>query len=108
METGYVLAVLAAMAIVTFALRAIPFLTAQWLRHNPLVRHLERFLPLAIMTLLTAHSLVGLSGQHDAPPWPELLAVALTILAQWRTKNPLLSIAIGSIVYVAIRNYVLI
>lgn len=107
METSYVLGVFAAMAIVTFALRAIPFLAAQWLRNNPLVRHLGRFLPLAIMTLLVLHSVVGLAGQHDARPWPELLAVALTVLAQWKTKNPLLSIAIGTIVYVLLRNYVL-
>src|SRR3546814_4051387 len=73
METSYVLGVFAAMAIVTFALRAIPFLAAQWLRNNPLVRHLGRFLPLAIMTLLVLHSVVGLAGQHDARPWPELL-----------------------------------
>ncbi|NYT85148.1 branched-chain amino acid transporter permease [Pollutimonas harenae] len=107
METGYVLGVFAAMAIVTFALRGLPFLTAQWLRHNPLVRHLGRFLPLAIMTLLVLHSVIGLSGQHTAPPWPEGVAVALTVLAQWKTKNPLLSIATGTLIYVLIRNYVL-
>src|SRR3546814_11575390 len=100
METSYVLGVFAAMAIVTFALRAIPFLAAQWLRNNPLVRHLGRFLPLAIMTLLVLHSVVGLAGQHAAPTWPELLAVALPVLAQWQTKNPLLSTPLGPIVYV--------
>ena len=108
MDTRYVLEVLAAMALVTFALRALPFLAAQWLRHNPLVRHLGRFLPLAIMALLVLHSAAGLSSQHDASPWPEFVAISLTVLAQWKTRNPLLSIAIGTLAYVLIRNYVLV
>lgn len=104
METGYVLGVIAAMTIITFALRALPFLGAQWLRDHPLARHLGRFLPLAIMTLLSVHSVIGLAGQHEALPWRELLAVALTVLAQWKAKNPLLSIGIGTAVYVILRN----
>ncbi|MCC2597126.1 AzlD domain-containing protein [Pusillimonas sp. MFBS29] len=107
METLYVLGVLAAMAAVTFALRAIPFFAAQWLRNNPLIRHLGRFLPLAIMTLLVLHSVVGLAGQHAAKPWPELAALALTVLAQWKTRNPLVSIAAGTFVYVVMRNNLL-
>ena len=51
-ETRYVIGVIAAMGLVTFALRALPFVAAQWLNKHPIVQRLGQFLPLAIMTLL--------------------------------------------------------
>jgi branched-subunit amino acid transport protein AzlD len=103
-DVHYVTYVIAAMAVVTFALRALPFLAAPWLRKHPVVRHLGQFLPLAIMTLLLLHSLVGIAKEHDAGPWPELLAAALVALLQWTSRNPLLSIVAGTTAYVALRN----
>ncbi len=58
-ESGYALSVIVVMALVTFALRALPFVAAQWLNKHALVRALGEFLPLAIMTLLLVHSLTG-------------------------------------------------
>ena len=39
-ETRYVIGVIAAMGLVTFALRALPFVGAQWLNKHPLVQRL--------------------------------------------------------------------
>jgi branched-subunit amino acid transport protein AzlD len=103
-ENTYVLGVIAAMALVTFALRALPFLAAQWLKKHPIVQKLGQFLPLAIMTLLLLHSGTSAARAHAAGPWPELLAVALVIFLQWRTKNALLSIVVGTSIYVLMRN----
>jgi branched-subunit amino acid transport protein AzlD len=100
----YAIYVIAAMAVVTFALRALPFLAAPWLRKYQVVQHLGRFLPLAIMTLLLLHSLVGAAKEHEAGPWPELLAAACVMLLQWKSRNPLLSIVVGTTAYVALRN----
>lgn len=99
-----VLLAVAAMAAVTFALRALPFIAAQWLQQHPFVHRLGRFLPLAIMTLLVLHA--GVASARDNPdgPWPELVAVALTVALQWRLRHPLLSIACGLGAYVAWRN----
>src|SRR5690606_31188560 len=98
------LAVIIAMGAVTFALRALPFLSAQWLRRFPVVQHLGRFLPLAIMTLLLVHSAGSAANEHAAGPWPEALAIAVTCLLQWRSRNPLLSIVAGTALYVFLRN----
>lgn len=103
-DSGYAVGVIAAMGLVTFALRALPFVAAQWLQKHPLVQRLGEFLPLAIMTLLMVHSVMGSATENPSGPWPELLAVALVVLLQWRSKNALLSILVGTGVYVLLRN----
>lgn len=105
MDYGYLLIVIAAMGAVTFILRAFPFLGAQWLRRSPVIQHLGRFLPLAIMALLLVHSAAGAAREHATGPWPELLAIGATCLLQWRSRNPLLSIVAGTALYVLLRNW---
>lgn len=104
-DTGYLLAVIVVMGAVTFALRALPFLSARLLGRFPVVQHLGRFLPLAIMVLLLVHSASGAARGHSTGPWPELLAIAVTCLLQWRSRNPLLSIVAGTALYVLLRNW---
>ncbi len=105
MNSTYVVSVIVAMGVVTFALRALPFVAAQWLQKHSVVQRLGEFLPLAIMTLLVVHSAAGSAQQHAGGPWPELAAVALTVAVQWRSRNALLSIALGTALYVALRNF---
>ncbi len=104
-DSVYVIGVIAAMAAVTFALRALPFVAAQWLGKHRIIDALGQFLPLAIMVLLLVHTLAGAAREHAGGPWPELLAAALVVLAQWWGRNALLSIVCGSVVYVIIRNF---
>jgi len=103
-DTSYALGVLAAMAVVTFGLRALPFLAARFLQSQPLVQRLGRFLPLAIMTLLLLHTLVGHARDNPAGPWAELVAVTAVAVLQWWKKHPLLSILTGTALYVLLRN----
>ncbi len=103
-DTPYTLAVIALMALITFALRALPFVASRWLQSHPVVRRLGRFLPLALMTLLLLHQLVGSAREHAAGPWPELLCAGLAAGLQWRSRNPLLSILAGTSLYVLLRN----
>ena len=103
-DARYLVGVIAAMALITWALRALPFVAAQWLQRNPIVERLGEFLPLAIMTLLLLHSATGLAQQDRLGPWPELLAVVMVIALQWRSRNALLSIVLGTGAYVLMRN----
>lgn len=103
-DTSYALAGIAGMALVTFGLRALPFVAAKWLSAHPLVQRLGQFLPLAIMTLLLLHSGVGAAREHAAGPWPEALAVATVVALQWRWKHPLVSMLAGTGLYVWLRN----
>lgn len=103
-ETGYALGVIVVMALITFGLRALPFVASRWLQQHDIVSRLGRFLPLAIMVLLLLHAIVSAAGEHKHGPWYELLGAALAVLLQWRSRNPLLSIVAGTGLYVALRN----
>lgn len=103
-DSPYALSALVAMGAVTFALRALPFLAARWLERHPVVQRLGEFLPLAIMALLLVHSVAGAAREDPAGPWPEGLAVALAVAAQWRGRHALLSIFAGTAAYVLMRN----
>ena len=104
-ETRYVIGVIAAMGLVTFALRALPFVGAQWLNKHPLVQRLGQFLPLAIMTLLSIHSAAGSAREHAGGPFPGRIPTAAVPVLQWRTRNALLSTLVGTAAYVAMRNF---
>jgi len=103
-DTTYALGALAAMAAVTFGLRALPFLAARFLQSHPMVQRLGRFLPLAIMTLLLLHTVVGNARQNPSGPWAEVAAVAMVVALQWWRKQALLSILAGTALYVFLRN----
>jgi branched-subunit amino acid transport protein AzlD len=104
-DIPYAIGAIVAMAVVTFALRALPFLAARFLQSNPLVQQLGRFLPLAIMTLLLLHTLVGSARDNPTGPWAEGLAAAVVMALQWWKKHPLLSILVGTALYVLLRNW---
>ena len=101
-----VVAVILVMGLVTFAIRALPFVASHWLQKHPIVTRLGRFSPLAIMTLLLLHSVVSSAGEHPAGPGPEVLAVAIVVGLQWWRRNPLLSILVGTALYVGVRNFI--
>jgi branched-subunit amino acid transport protein AzlD len=103
-NTAYVIGAIAIMGLVTLGLRALPFVAGRWLRRQGWVHKLGATLPLAIMTLLLVHSVADAARQNPAGAWQETLAVALTALLQWRSRNTLLSIVAGTALYVALRN----
>lgn len=99
MSSSYVLLAILGAALVTLVLRAVPFAAAGWLRRHRIVHKLGDQLPLAIMVLLVVHTAHGHAAGHAGWPWPELLAVIVASLLQWRLRQPLLSIAVGTVLY---------
>ena len=92
--------IIAVAAIVTFIIRAIPFVAFGGKREVPVtVTYLGKVLPPAIMVILVIYCIKGihlLSGSHGIP---ELLSIAVvTALYVWK-RNTLLSIAVGTILY---------
>lgn len=104
-EQNYTIGVVVAMAAVTFALRALPFLASKWLKSHHLVERIGKFLPLAIMTLLVVHSAVDAAKSHANGPWFEVAALVPVIFLQWKTRQTLLSMCAGTLIYVLLRNY---
>ncbi|MDV7246171.1 MULTISPECIES: branched-chain amino acid transporter permease [Rhodococcus] len=105
-ESGYLLAAVAIMAIVTFALRAVPFAVLHPLRSSALVGYLGVFMPAGIMSILVVYSLKNVSINVPAHGLPELLAVAATAVVHLWRKNAVLSIVVGTGLYVILMNWV--
>ncbi|WP_228276656.1 branched-chain amino acid transporter permease [Marinobacter sp. JSM 1782161] len=104
-STAYLLAFIAVGTAATFATRVIPF--AFFSRHSehPLIQHLGRYLPAAVMSLLVVIFLLR-SGHWSAPMLgldalvPSLVVVALHL---WR-RNALLSIIAGTACYMVFQQ----
>ena len=94
---------IAVMALVTAALRFLPFLIFGEDRQTPpLIAYLGRVLPYAIMGMLVVYCLkhvTVLSGNHGLP---ELISIALVVgLHLWK-RQMLLSIAGGTVCYMVL------
>ena len=95
----YPIAVIAVIALVTWALRAFPFLL---FANKPLpqfVQYLGKVLPPAIMTVLVFYCLRNTRFEHAPYGIPELTASLLVVLLQTVRKNMYLSIIAGTVCY---------
>lgn len=102
-DWGYVWAVLVLAGLVTFFERALPFLAGSWLQRMPWVRKLGLFLAPAIMVLLTLATALGAAKGHPGLPLPELFAVMATMVMELLTRKPILSIFVGTALYIVFR-----
>nr|WP_298415124.1 AzlD domain-containing protein [uncultured Halomonas sp.] len=105
METTALLIFIAVSALATFATRVLPFVALSRHADHPLILHLGRYLPPAVMMILVIYALRDfrpLSEEHlNMTPngWPVIIA-SLTVVALhlWR-RNALLSIVAGTGLY---------
>jgi len=104
-ETSYLVAFIAVAATATFATRIIPFLFFERHTEHPLIKHLGRYLPAAVMALL-ATVFLQRSGNWSAtvPGLDAVLAGALVVIIHLWRRNALLSIAAGTAAYMLIRQ----
>ena len=100
LESTYVWISVAIIALITAALRFLPFLLFDNGRKTPhIIEKLGALLPFAIMGMLVVYCLKGISFGSLGGFLPALIATAAVIaLHAWR-KNTLLSIASGTVIY---------
>ena len=96
-------------AIVTAALRFIPFLVFGGKRKTPdFITYLGKVLPFAIMGMLVVFCLKNVSFTASPYGIPELIGVVtVAVLHIWR-RNTLLSIVAGTVIYILLVNFVFI
>lgn len=96
-HTWYAVAV---MALVTAALRFLPFLVLGGDRKNPpIIQKLGRILPYAIMGMLVVYCLKGVSFTNAAGFVPSMVAcLVVGVLYIWK-RNTLVSIILGTLCY---------
>jgi len=95
----YPVAVIAVTALVTWALRAFPFLIFGKRPLPEMVHYLGRVLPPAIMTVLVIYCLRETSFIEYPFGIPEIIASLLVIVLQLIRRNMYLSIVAGTVCY---------
>ncbi len=100
MNDIHALLMIAVMAAVTFLLRYLPFAVFPADKKTPaVITYLSNALPCAIMGMLVVYCLKGVTiftGNHGIP---EAICVILVIILHKWKHNSLLSISIGTVVY---------
>ena len=98
-NTYYIIAILI-MAVVTAALRAIPFLVFGGKRKAPAyITNLSNLLPYAVMAMLVVYCLKNISFTSVNGFVPELISAALVIVLHLWKHNTILSIVAGTVCY---------
>ena len=101
-NTIYPLAVIGVIAVVTWALRAFPFLLFGNRPLPKVIRYLGKALPPAIMTVLVIYCLRDISFSQSPFGIPELAACALVVILQAVRRNMYLSIIAGTVCYMVL------
>ena len=95
----YGVAMVAVIALVTAALRFLPFLLLRGKKTPPFIAYLGKVLPFAIMGMLVVYCLRNISFTAFPFGIPELLGCAVVALLHLWKRNTLLSIGVGTVFY---------
>ena len=101
-ETLYAVAAIAVVALVTWGLRAAPFLLFGSRPLPKTMRYLGKALPPAIMTVLVIYCLRNTAFDRSPFGIPELAACALVAVLQIVKRNMYLSIIAGTVCYMVL------
>lgn len=103
LSLGYVLSGLAVIGAITVLLRLAPFVALARLQESRLVAFLGLYMPAGVMVILVMYTLTGTTT--DPASWvPAVVALVITIgLHLWR-GSAVLSVLIGTAVYVALAS----
>lgn len=100
---GHDIALVAIMAAITFGSRLLPFLLfgrgkepAGW------VVYLGRYLPPAMIALLVVYCIKDIAFTALGGWLPYVIAGAVVVLLQWKTRNDLISIFTGTVLYMVL------
>lgn len=106
MSNTYVIIMIAIMALVTMALRFLPFLIFGERKTPEFVNYLGKYLPYAIMGMLVVYCLKGITFTQAPFGLAEIIAVAVTAgLHIWK-RNTLLSIIAGTVCYMLLIQFI--
>ena len=103
MDKFYAAAMIAVIALVTAALRFLPFFIFRGNRKTPkYVEYLGKVLPYAIMGMLVVFCLKGVTFTALENWVPYLVASAAVVLVHLWKRNTLLSIITGTVLYMVL------
>ncbi len=97
---------IAVCALITAALRFIPFIVFRKKKTPPFIAYLGKALPFAIMGMLVIFCLKNVSILSFPHGLPELISVLAVVLLHIWKRNTLLSIIGGTVLYIILVNFV--
>ena len=101
-NTSHSLILIAVMAVVSFLLRALPFLIFSNGKTPKIILYLGEALPGAIMGMLVIYCFKNTVVTDFPFGIPELIATAVVIILHLWKKNFLLSIGVGTVLYMVL------
>lgn len=108
LNTGYLLLVTGSLFAITLTTRALPFIFTRQMKDNHLVQYLGRYLPSAIIFLLTIYYVMSIAEPKHWNNLPyQLIAIALVILCQWRWHKLMVSLIVGTSTYILLSSLLL-
>ena len=103
MNDIYISMVIAVMAIVTIALRFLPFIVFDHGEQLPeWITYLGKVLPPAIMSMLLVYCLRNINLVEGNHGFPEVICVGIAMLIHNWKRNTLLSIGVSTLLYMII------
>lgn len=100
MRPWYILLAIVMSALITFGLRALPFVLFRGGRSMPeWMQRLGQILPSAIMAVLIVYCLKGAKSNPIGIGIPGIIAVAVVVASYKRKHNTFISIIVGTAVY---------
>ncbi|GAA2187044.1 MULTISPECIES: branched-chain amino acid transporter permease [Leucobacter] len=106
-DLGYLIAAVAVGAVITIALRALPFAILKPLRRSKFVTALGRWMPAGILFILAVVILRDELAARPSHWWAVLVATAVTIVVHLvGRRRAVLSVAAGTACYIVLLNLV--
>ncbi len=107
MDYKYSALLIAVVAIVTLLLRVLPFIIFGGKRKTPeIVTYLGKVLPYAIMAMLVVYCLKDISITSFPFGIPEVIASSVVVLLHLWKRNTLISVGVGTVIYMILIQYV--
>lgn len=106
MDNTYIFIGIATMALITIVLRFIPFIFLNDNKNYSTINYLSKMLPPAIMGMLVIYCLRNISFTSAAYYLPELIASFIVALSYIIKRKTLLSIILGTIIYMVLIQFV--
>lgn len=104
LSEGYILSALFAAVVGTALTRFLPFFALRNRAEIPLLQYLQTTMPLLIMTLLVFFTLKDVEWSVDYGIY-EIVGIASIVLCFLWSKNTMLSMALGIVVYMVATHY---
>lgn len=99
----YIIGAIGLLFLVVFGTRAFPFVFGKYLKESPYLLFLGKQLPASIILLLATFYAISMAKPHYGQTLLcEFIAVIATLLVQWRFRNTVVSLIVGTAVYLCL------